>query len=294
MKANKLNIGKLCALIDNIKMRNFPTYPMHRNAFTLIELLLVIAIIAQLAAILFPVFGRVRETARRSSCQSNLKQIGLGILQYTQDYDEVMPRSFYGTGNGINESNTTTVYKWMDAVYPYIKGEQIFSCPSDTVNKPYIYHKNLVVGNSKNYGSYAANQLYYRHDDELTPPFIGSYATDEPPLPAPVTVSKITQAADTILILETENANWNYFYYSRNTTTSGQNPTPSTLRGMETLFCNSSTNSGNQHIISRHSGTTNVLWCDGHVKAMKRDALMEKSTSGTSAGALKYFTVEED
>lgn len=61
------------------------------RAFTLIELLVVIAIITLLAAILFPVFARARENARRSSCQSNLKQIGIGIAQYTQDYDEKMP-----------------------------------------------------------------------------------------------------------------------------------------------------------------------------------------------------------
>jgi prepilin-type N-terminal cleavage/methylation domain-containing protein len=61
------------------------------GGFTLIELLVVIAIIAILAAILFPVFARARENARRASCQSNLKQIGLGIMQYTQDYDERMP-----------------------------------------------------------------------------------------------------------------------------------------------------------------------------------------------------------
>jgi prepilin-type N-terminal cleavage/methylation domain-containing protein len=64
---------------------------MVRRAFTLIELLVVIAIIALLAAILFPVFARARENARRASCQSNMKQIGLGILQYAQDNDERLP-----------------------------------------------------------------------------------------------------------------------------------------------------------------------------------------------------------
>src|SRR5687768_3106386 len=63
-----------------------------RGGFTLIEILFVVAIIAILASILFPVFQRARESARRASCQSNLRQIGLAILQYTQDYDEAMPR----------------------------------------------------------------------------------------------------------------------------------------------------------------------------------------------------------
>ena len=59
--------------------------------FTLIELLVVIAIIAILAAILFPVFAKVREKARAASCESNMKQIGIGVLQYVQDYDEMFP-----------------------------------------------------------------------------------------------------------------------------------------------------------------------------------------------------------
>src|SRR4051812_23910212 len=102
---------------------------MKKRGFTLIELLVVIAIIAILAAILFPVFGRARENARRSSCQSNLKQIGLGILQYVQDYDEKYPMRQYGNGSTNGHINS-----WRRVTLPYTKSSQIFSCPSNTKN----------------------------------------------------------------------------------------------------------------------------------------------------------------
>lgn len=102
----------------------FKTQPRTNKmqGFTLIELLVVIAIIAILAAILFPVFGRARENARRSSCASNMRQLGLGVLQYAQDYDERYP-SVRGTSAGPGN--------WGQVIYPYVKSTQIYACPSN-------------------------------------------------------------------------------------------------------------------------------------------------------------------
>ncbi|BCM88473.1 hypothetical protein IAD21_00306 [Abditibacteriota bacterium] len=97
--------------------------PLSRRAFTLVEILIVIAIIVLLAAILFPSFALVREKARQSTCASNLKQIGLAVAQYTQDYDEHYPTFYVDTEDHPRDA-------WYLCL-PYVKNDEIFHCPSD-------------------------------------------------------------------------------------------------------------------------------------------------------------------
>ena len=117
-----------------------------RRGFTLIELLVVIAIIAILAAILFPVFARARESARRASCMSNLKQIGLGVMMYVQDYDEAYPPVYNST------ISVATARYWVTIVQPYQKNTQVFYCPSSPIKKPTAY-----------YGVYGANTSVFKN-----------------------------------------------------------------------------------------------------------------------------------
>jgi prepilin-type N-terminal cleavage/methylation domain-containing protein/prepilin-type processing-associated H-X9-DG protein len=121
------------------------------RGFTLIELLVVIAIIAILAAILFPVFAKAREKARQTSCLSNLRQLGTGLLSYVQDYDgrypdsRVMPSyagqpagylgAWHITEYGIRmwyDGSQNQLWGWPSVVSPYVKNTQIFKCPSDS------------------------------------------------------------------------------------------------------------------------------------------------------------------
>jgi prepilin-type N-terminal cleavage/methylation domain-containing protein/prepilin-type processing-associated H-X9-DG protein len=158
----------------------------HKKAFTLIELLVVIAIIAILAAILFPVFARARENARRASCLSNLKQIGLGEIMYRQDYDGHFVPGIYldsthspvadtdksrpsGKFNVNYNSSTNHWISWMDLIYPYVNNLQIFVCPSATsdANAP-SYGYNKVFGSLKSdcYWYASSTSCYYNPMNE--------------------------------------------------------------------------------------------------------------------------------
>jgi len=98
------------------------------GGFTLIELLVVIAIIAMIAAILFPVFATVREKARQTSCASNEKQIAMGLIQYIQDNDELLP---VGRASCNSGGNAHSGIGWGGEVYPYVKSTGAFTCPDD-------------------------------------------------------------------------------------------------------------------------------------------------------------------
>lgn len=243
------------------------------RAFTLIEILVVIAIIAILAAILFPAFARARENARRTSCASNLKQIGLGLLQYVGDYDDMMPGSAYG---GVAaKSNNSSAYKWMDAIFPYVKSTQLFVCSSDSGAK-YVYNRDIpATEESQDYGSYGQNGAYRIAGDAQTPPRSAAYL---------VSLASLVSPSETVWATDTNNreeANGSYGFSWDDT---ANNPTISAnANGILQL----------EKIIARHLETTNVLYCDGHVKALRLDALA-KTKNVNGALVMTRFTIEDD
>ncbi len=151
-----------------------------RHGFTLIELLVVIAIIAILAAILFPVFARAREKARQTSCLSNVKQIGLGILMYAQDYDERLPGTYQKDG----QAGDWPLHKWAASVVPYVKNSQIFVCPSGT------------PGND--YGTGSVGPMSYGANNYLMPDARGNFNA---------ALARISHPAETLLIFDAWAAN---------------------------------------------------------------------------------------
>ena len=212
-----------------------------KSAFTLIELLVVIAIIAILAAILFPVFARARENARRSSCTSNLKQIGLGIMQYTQDYDEKLPFACVDDGG----------FPFHFTVQPYLKSYQVFDCPSFTPNT----RVNNAPAASASYmanggGSYQAGLPGTVSTDAggIRPMNRGQ---NDParPVSGGAALAQFESSSQTIVILEhSDNSN---------------NPD---LYNVGDLAGGTNTNFQN------HLGMTNFLFADGHVKSLKPSA----------------------
>lgn len=208
-----------------------------RRGFTLIELLVVIAIIAILAAILFPVFAQARESARKTSCLSNMKQLGLAVLMYAQDYDERGPLGWQPDPTMVIPpgwpSWGASEISWRFATFPYSKNGALYMCP--TFEKPdeplWLYHRDEIQGNI--HRSYALN---YSMAHWWCPGH---------------KLAGCTRPAGSILI--TESREWNADW--RMDMTSGR-----------AWF------DGNKGIMTTHSGVSNFTFYDGHTKAMRLKA----------------------
>ena len=246
------------------------------SAFTLIELLVVIAIIAILAAILFPVFAQAREKGRQAACLSNFKQIGLGIMQYSQDYDESLPyvNFEYNAAGNYAAGNPVTNAKWIDVIYPYVKSEALYNCPSDVVNPAYKYLKNGRTG--ANFGSYGFSQAYYS----------GVVAQG----PSGKTLADMKVPSTTVLIGEPYQQGGSADFYSANETLPfSLVPNVSPRR----LTCTWSGGQPAVGLIERHQGMTNIAWGDGHAKSIKIDELI-KTHVVAGRNVQYYFSVQED
>jgi prepilin-type N-terminal cleavage/methylation domain-containing protein/prepilin-type processing-associated H-X9-DG protein len=221
-----------------------------RCGFTLIELLVVIAIIAILASILFPVFARARENARRSSCTSNLKQIMLGVMQYTQDYDEKYPMGYNVAGGHY--------YGWMQMVQPYLKSTQIFQCPSDS-NKtvPGLLTTTMPGMTPAFHSSYAVNEGF-RHID--SPPFTTALAEVAQPATTMYLSDAGTQVATAAPWVTPTSPVKAASWLLVDVATPGSGPL---AQGTANENCAGPS--------VRHLETGNVAFADGHVKSMRSE-----------------------
>ena len=218
------------------------TAPVARTGFTLIELLVVIAIISILAAILFPAFAQAREKARQISCASNQRQLGLAVMQYTQDNDEALP-NVYCCGDGIGNklggwvtynnfpvnSGTNTFDVTLGSLYPYVKSRQVYVCPDD--------------GDGRRTGdSYAMNNCTTNPQGGAGQPFLGK------------TLAAFDSPSNIMLLGEEAAGN------------------PETSGTDDAYFRQT-----NNVLSSRHTGGSNLTMVDGHVKWYQPDQALSQN-----------------
>lgn len=234
-----------------------------RSGFTLIELLVVIAIIAILAAILFPVFARVREKAREINCTSNEKQLGLGILQYVQDNDESWPAGWDGFGTG-----------WATQIFPYVKSSRVYTCLDD-------------YGDTRNVESYGINGNLSQYGK------------------SPLTMASTGSPAKTVLVTETWECSTYFVPADVPPSNDWSSPSINGLNWFNSFPWNINSRSctnmatgamgGNTAYSgqpARHTGGTNFLLADGHVKFLNPGLISVGTDAGSSTDDAKGYNTD--
>ena len=243
-----------------------------RFGFTLVEVLVVVTIIALIAALLFPVFERARAQARKATCQSNLKQIGLAFQQYTQDYDGKLPPSKAGSHLTAEGYMVTGIREYaLTRLMPYVKNAQIFRCPEDTLVKggamvtgdsTYARISYVPVGKNENPGGGSPARWGL---------FDGPGVISGSGTPVGVSIAEVVAPAETISLAECVS------------TPPGYNALPHVERGDATPSSGLSFFAGD-FLSASHNGGANYLFADGHVKWFKRGNGNEELNGGR-AGA---------
>ncbi len=222
------------------------TERLTHSAFTLIELLVVIAIIAILAAILFPVFAQAREKARSASCQSNLKQMGIAAMMYTQDNDETM----------MCYVNSTSNY-WPNAIAPYVKARQIWYCPDFP----------------RNTGAPSANSTTYGANPNVVNSINGT--------PTPLILASYNRPSELLWIADSEDSTPLKTQYGCSGFQAGfvSLYDPNAQATKTTTCAKYLTTTGG--IDARHTGGANLLFLDTHVKWWKQGPIVKLETDAS-------------
>jgi prepilin-type N-terminal cleavage/methylation domain-containing protein/prepilin-type processing-associated H-X9-DG protein len=250
---------------------------MKKKGFTLIELLVVIAIIAILAAILFPVFAKAREKARQITCASNEKQIGLGFLQYTQDYDETWPSGTGGAGSlGMG---------WAGQIYTYVKSTGVFHCPDDPTQNQY----NTKPTTTSVPVSYSANLSLLRLDaGQSNDPHPGPKISVDVSPAKTVLLSEVSEIYANVTDPNEANGYNGVMSSVCNGTASVYPFAPYYSGGVETTGClggeavSCPTSNGVSQNVAEHGTGSNFLMCDGHVKWLNGAAVSPGSVAAAS------------
>ncbi|MDX1935256.1 MAG: DUF1559 domain-containing protein [Capsulimonadales bacterium] len=225
----------------------------NHSAFTLIELLVVIAIIAILAAILFPVFAQAREKARQTSCASNLKQIGLALAMYVQDYDETYPNRRFEPFGAAPDFSDYDQNSWRSVIQPYVRNRELLTCPSNPDRTVPSYDPEFGV-------SYAANftEVGAAAADALGRGLFGQHRSPG------VALAAVERPSECIAVTEIQNIPYVTFVVDRNDLSYTWAYGPKQGQVVTNIYGNC--------LFKGHSGMTNYLFADSHVKALRPNA----------------------